>query len=231
MRLPGLVGGIGGTRLDHTADPRMARIRSFTRDGHVPFGTRRGANEHLVRPSRCGAPVRPTIAAAISGRVGHSQFGLPSAVLALRRNATFGNYLGRRSRIAERPSVHLMTVRAPRIPVAITSRVTTDHSASRPDPRYGRAHRSTSFRAPSVASRVSGGRSPRLGPMAQAERPRPTSATVALATWSRREICRASRSSWTTRAAATSSGSRVTVRASQSMYDGSKAATWPSVWP
>lgn len=54
----------------------------------------------------------------------------------------FGNYLGRRSRIAKRPSVHLMTVRAPRIPVAITSRVTTDHSASRPDPRYGRAHRS-----------------------------------------------------------------------------------------
>ena len=38
-----------------------------------------------------------------------------------------------------------------------------------------------------------------------------------------------SRSSRTTRAAATRSGSRVIVVASQSMYDGSKAATWPSV--
>ena len=36
---------------------------------------------------------------------------------------------------------------------------------------------------------------------------------------------------WTTRAAATSSGSRVTVPASQSMYDGSNAAIWPSVCP
>ena len=34
-----------------------------------------------------------------------------------------------------------------------------------------------------------------------------------------------------TRAAATRSGSRVTVPATQSMYDGSKAAIWPSVWP
>jgi hypothetical protein len=162
-RPPGLGGGVGGTPLDHTADPSTARFARPAVSVVTPAERRTGANGHLVRPSRCGAPVRPTIAAAISGRVGHSQFSLPGAVLALRRNATFGNYLGRRSRIAKRPSVHLMTVRAPRIPVAITSRVTTDHSASRPDPRYGRANRSTSSRAPSVASRVSGGRSPRLG--------------------------------------------------------------------
>src|SRR5258706_7565271 len=85
-----------------------------------------GAFEHLVRPSRSGAPTRPTIAAVISGRVRHSPYAVPGPRLALRRNATFGNYLGRRSRIAKRPSVHLMTVRAPRIPVAITRRVTTD---------------------------------------------------------------------------------------------------------
>ena len=49
--------------------------------------------------------------------------------------------------------------------------------------------------------------------------------------WGGRATPRASRSAWTTRAAATSSGSRVTVLATQSMYDGSKAAIWPSVWP
>ena len=40
-----------------------------------------------------------------------------------RRNATIGNYLGRRSRIKGRPSVHLMTVQMPRIP-------TLDHEPS-----------------------------------------------------------------------------------------------------
>ena len=187
--------------------------------------TRGGACWHLVRPSRIGAPMRPTIAAATSGRVGHYQLGGPSLVLALRRNATIGNYLGRRSRIAKRPSVHLMTVQAPRIPVAITSRVTTDHSASRPDPRHGRAHRSASFRAPSIASRFRGAIAVFWRSSSQAERPRPTAA----ATWSRRATRRSSRSAWTTRAAATSSGSRVIVRASQSTYEGSKAATCPRV--
>ena len=46
-----------------------------------------------------------------------------------------------------------------------------------------------------------------------------------------RRMPRTSRSSWSTRAAATRSGSREIVRASQSMYVGSKSATWPSVWP
>ena len=131
-----------GRRWDRGNTISMIRpIRRRTLQPHC------GAFGHLVHPSRGGAPTRPTIAAVISGRVGHYQFGVPTLVLALRRNATFGNYLGRRSRIAKRPSVHLMTVRAPRIPVAITSRVTTDHSASRPDPRYGRAHRSNHSRS------------------------------------------------------------------------------------
>ena len=40
-----------------------------------------------------------------------------------------------------------------------------------------------------------------------------------------------SRSAWTTRAEAAMSGSRMTVPTSQSTYEGSNAATWPSVWP
>ena len=124
---------------------RFARATAGGSPVDRPASACRGAFEHLVRPSRSGAPTRPTIAAVISGRVRHSPYAVLGPRLALRRNATFGNYLGRRSRIAKRPSVHLMTVRAPRIPIAITSRVTTDHSASRPDPRYGRAYRSIHF--------------------------------------------------------------------------------------
>ncbi len=36
-----------------------------------PLGRRIGARWHLVRASRNGAPVRPTIAAGSPGRVGH----------------------------------------------------------------------------------------------------------------------------------------------------------------
>jgi len=47
----------------------------------------------------------------------------------------------------------------------------------------------------------------------------------------RRTTPRRSRSARTTRAAATSSGSRAIIPAIQSMYEGSNAATCPSVWP
>src|SRR5258708_6951844 len=126
---------------------RFARAAAGGSPFDRPASARRGAFEHLVRPSRSGAPTRPTIAAVISGRVRHSPYGVLGPRLALRRNATNGNYLGRRSRIAKRPSVHLMTFRARRTPTAITSRVPTDHSASRPDPRCGRAHRSIHSRS------------------------------------------------------------------------------------
>ena len=128
-----------------------------------------------------------------------------------------------------------MTVRAAEIPAQVTSRVTTDHSASRPGQRHGGAHRTSSsplrrsppgsrgaivtFRATAPAARL---------------RPRQACARRSFSTDRcvlGRTTPRSSRSAWTTRAAATSSGSRVIVRASQSTYDGSNAATWPSVWP
>ena len=68
------------------------------------------------------------------------------------------------------------------------------------------------------------------GPDAGRADPR-LSATPVRARWERRPIPRASRSAWTTRAAATRSGSRVTVPATQSMYDGSKAAICPEGVP
>jgi hypothetical protein len=52
-----------------------------------------------------------------------------------------------------------MTVRAPRIPDPDHEPSNHGLSASRPGPRYGRAHPGSFIRAPSIALRVSGGRS------------------------------------------------------------------------
>jgi hypothetical protein len=78
--------------------------------------TRTGAPGHLVRPSCSGASVRPTIArprqdeSVIEVRLGR---GVRFTCAVTRQTR---DHLGRRSRTRERPSVHSMTVRAPRIP-------------------------------------------------------------------------------------------------------------------
>ena len=89
----------------------------------------------------------------------------------------------------------------------------------------------TSF-AP-IALRISGGRSSRPGDHGPRRLGGPYAERVARAGAGcvRRGTPLESRSVWTTRAAATSSGSRVTVPATQSMYDGSNAAISPSVCP
>ncbi len=80
------------------------------------IAARTGAPGHLVRPSQFGASVRPTIAAATSGRVGHTGPIRPGVV---------SRYVvARHSREPPGASVtdqgtafgHSMTVRAPRIP-------------------------------------------------------------------------------------------------------------------
>jgi len=199
-------------------------IRLIRRQALQPHN---GACAHLVRASRSGAPTRPTIAAAISGRVRHSPSGDPGPVLALRRNATFRELPG----------------------ASVTDRETAfgspDDGSGAEDP--GRDHEPSNhgsfgqqarpalrqssslsfFRRSIDRLPVSGG--DRRFRVTQAVRPWVLPTSVALATCSRRAIRRSSRSAWTTRAAATSSGSRVIVRASQSTYDGSNAATCPSV--
>ena len=134
------------------------------------------------------------------------------------------------------------------IRTSITSRI-TDHRPAGPGSRNGRTHRDDRFNR--IASRVSGGdpasgrffessargrpRGPPSGPVR--EDPPPSRRRISLSRcWRsvsrrRRTMPRRSRSSRRTRAAATRPASRVMVEAIQSMYDGSNAATSPSVWP
>lgn len=120
------------------------------------------------------------------------------------------------------------------IPAQVTSRVTGSIRPSGPDGRWdGRTYRTRreyiAIDRPPVSEGDRASRADRVQPRPgdrQAERLGRAGAGCA-----RRGTPRASRSPWTTRAAATRSGSRVTVLATQSMYDGSNAAIWPRVWP
>jgi len=188
-----------------------------------------GAPLHLVRPSCNGARLRPTIARqfrdeSVIGSRGPRDVRFTCAVTRQTREQTGASVTDQ-----ERTPVHSMTVRAPGIPDLITSRV-TGSSASRPGTRYGRDHRSIFIRQlqPSPSG-SSGGRlrvrgrfpgSSLLAPPAEAagadQAVRPFRAGwLARRSW--RAMPRRSRSSRITRAAATRSGSRVIVVASQSM--------------
>jgi hypothetical protein len=76
---------IGGERRTAPATEFVA-----ARPHYMRITTRRGASVHLVRASRNGAPLRPTIAPAISGPWGHSPAPPGGLTYDLRRNATIG---------------------------------------------------------------------------------------------------------------------------------------------
>jgi hypothetical protein len=110
----------------------------------VPIRTwyrRPGMVRQCARPSPCAGRDIGAIPCAMSDPL----------VLALRRNATRREPPGASVTDRGTATVRLMTVRAAEIPATITNRVTTDHSASRPDQRHGGSHRG-SFAAQPIAS-------------------------------------------------------------------------------
>jgi hypothetical protein len=199
-----------------------------------------GAPAHLVRPSHDRCTDAPDHLRRRFGPEGPLSYRACGPTLSLRRNATIGNNLGRRSRINGRPAV-------------------ADDGSDATDPgpdhepsnhgsfgqqarlRYGGAYRSRSFAPHRSPPESTGGdrhvrrvwrrrrSSPPAGRLArrpdQAERLGGVPGRSRVDACSRRGIPRSSRSAWRTLAAATRSGSRVIVFASQSMYDGSNAAT------
>jgi len=189
--------------------------------GPVPTGTwYRGPG--MVR--WCAQPSTPAVrdVGAIPG-----PRSLP-LVFVLRRNATSREPPGASVTDRGTASVHPMTVRAAGISGPITSRVTTDHRPAGPasDAADLIEHHSP---AQSIASRILPGGDRRVSDRSRASRrgsapPAPQPASRAWARrsfspigWGRRTTPRRSRSACMLRAAATSSGSRVIVRASQSM--------------
>ncbi len=235
--------------------PPMRRRRPFehARIGPTSPG---GAWMHLVRASRCGARMRPTIEPACRGQGCHCpcSWGGRNVLHTPTRDRTGNKHLGRRSRIRKRTLSRGGSREGSRFP--ITSRVTGSfgHQARKSVGTAALIARSRIIchRSPSGIggrSRISG-RSAGSEPPIRSSRPRRLARTRASAlrvrerapgAWQRRHgrsgggdlqavrpgrtgigcdrrpTPRASRSAWMTRAAATSSGSRVTVPATQSM--------------
>ncbi len=223
-------------------------MRRRRRQGGGPSATRRtaypgcarGAPTHLVRPSRDGARMRPTIARAAPGRRSHSPDARAGHTVWARRTATipgtpWGVGHGPMDGQAACPGAHGRSWASIRTPA--TSRVTTIIRPAGPD----RGTAGLIVRAPPIDRLPANGRRSRFRPIAgQSSEPkildhsrtcRSRSRRWRSVSRRRRTTPRRSRSSRMTRAAATSPGSRVIVEAIQSMYDGSKAAISPRVWP
>ncbi len=179
-----------------------------------------GAAAHLVRASRSGARMRPTFDGGQQGRGCHCSPCRSGRTFCPRHPAidpgdTWGVGHGTGNGLSTRGG----SDRSIPDPVYDPSNWS---SANRPgDRRGGSSHRihQRHGRPP-----VSGGDLRVSGRSPQAVWPRRSGVA-----WRRRITPRRSRSFWTTRAALTRSGSWLTVPATQSMYDGSKAAIWPSV--
>ena len=179
---------------------------------------RGGARLHLVRASRGGARTRPTIDPVPRRQGCHCPAPGPGLMFWLRRPAiepgvSWGVGHGTR----KRPFV-LRMVRSEGSRIRFTSRITGHRPTGLVDRRDGSAYRSVISNQRMERPPAIGGRSRvrrRTRAPGQAERPgRSTRSGTGRA---RRRIPRRSSSAWTTRAAATSSGSRVTVPLSQSM--------------
>ena len=159
-----------------------------------------------------------------TGRGGHCRRGRPRRRVQPRRNATIPGALGA-SVTDLRTDARTEDGRAEGSRSRVTSRVTKARNSASSRLAYRR-----DLSDPAVIDRLPRrARGDRPCPAGFGAGTGPVPHRAGAAGWRRRP--RTSRSSRSTRAAATRSGSREIVRASQSMYVGSKSATWPSVWP